>query len=92
MQQCAVATLLQKGIAVREENQVLAEKMKSASGLMRGLASVAQEQNRAKVTLKGLKAGRNDTVVLKEMMRGVEMGMELNEENVKIAGERGCGR
>ena len=70
---------------------MIAEQMKSASSLMRGLASVAQEQNAAKVTLRGLKAGGNNTVVLEEMMKGVERGVKLNEENVKIAEEKKCG-
>lgn len=71
---------------------MLAEEMKSGSSLMRGLASVAQEQNKAKVALKGLKAGGNDTVALEEIVKGVERGVKLNEENVKIAEEKICGR
>jgi hypothetical protein len=29
---------------------------------------------------------------LEEMVKGVERGMKLNEENVKIAEEKSCGR
>ena len=90
MQQSSVATLQKKAIDVRTENQKLAGEMNSPPTLQMGLAMVAREQNSAKVQLRQLKAGNNDTMILEEMVKGAEMAMKQNEENLKLAKEGKC--
>lgn len=91
MQQSAVAKLQQEGIDIRTENQKIAREIKSPSMVQKGLASVAIEQNSARVMLRGLEAGRNDTEMLGTLVKGVEEGMKTNKEILGVAkGGKGC--
>lgn len=73
-------------------NQKIAQAMKSPSGLQRGLAEVAVEQNSARTMVKALVPGKNDTAMLTELVKGEEDAVKKNEENLKVAKEGVCGR
>ncbi|KAL5371781.1 hypothetical protein DPSP01_014009 [Paraphaeosphaeria sporulosa] len=93
VQQSEVAKLQQEGITIRTENQKIARELKSPSALQKGLASVAIEQNSARVMLRGLVAGRNDTAMIGALVKGVEEGLKINGENLGVAkGGKGCGK
>lgn len=85
--QISVADTQDKGIAVRERNQRLADELESPSA--KGLAQVAQMQVATMLDVRGLKQG--DMKMLDDLVKRVEGAMKLNKENLKVA-ESGCTR
>lgn len=88
-----VEKLQQESIDVRTQNQKMAQMLKSPTSLQKSLASVANEQNMAKGTLKGLVAGKNDTAAIQSVVKGTQSGMKMNMESLKVAKTgMGCGK
>ncbi|KAJ4359967.1 uncharacterized protein N0V89_000526 [Didymosphaeria variabile] len=84
VQQSEVEKLQQQAIEIWTENHRIAQEMGSPSSLQKGLANRAIKQNMKKVQLMRLVAGKNDTEVLKGLLKGTEDGIKLNEEALKV--------
>ncbi|KAF3003704.1 hypothetical protein E8E13_009026 [Curvularia kusanoi] len=88
--QMALADTQNKGIAVRERNQRLADDLQSPSA--KGLARVAQEQVTVMLKAKSLKGnGADDLKMLTDLVTRTKDAMTMNEDNIKMV-EHGCGK
>lgn len=86
----ALADTQNKGIAVRERNQRLADDLQSPSA--KGLARVAQEQVTVMLKAKSLKGnGADDMKMLTDLVTMTKDAMTMNEDNIKTV-ELGCGK
>lgn len=89
LNQISITTTQQKGIAVRERNQRLADELNSPSAM--GLAIVAQSQVAVMIDTKILEGdGKSDTKMLDSLVQRVEDAMTQNMANLKMA-NTGCG-
>lgn len=89
LNQISITTTQQKGIAVRERNQRLADELNSPSAM--GLAIVAQLQVAVMIDTKILEGdGKSDTKMLDSLVQRVEDAMTQNMANLKMA-NTGCG-
>ncbi|UPX18687.1 uncharacterized protein EKO05_0008979 [Ascochyta rabiei] len=90
LNQIDLAATLQKAIAVRENNQRLADDLASPSA--RGLAVVAQSQVAVMIDMMNLKGGgESDSKMLEGLVGRVKDAMAQNRENLKMA-DGGCRR